>query len=90
MMSEKRKQSSRVPTAHVSVANIRCQYQCGEIGTQVNKFEQVSSDNHHMSVAGGGGGSCPGLMCRGVPYHVTYPMKHVMYLSPHKQKDRQL
>ena len=27
----------------------------GELGPQVNKFEQVYNDDHQMSVAGGGG-----------------------------------
>ena len=27
----------------------------GAVGPQVNKFEQVSSDDHQLSVAGGGG-----------------------------------
>ena len=66
------------------------------VGPQVNKFEQVASDDHQMSVAGlrvgckfpglmsGGGVRSPGLMSgeRGVPYHVTYPMIQVMYLTP--------
>ena len=54
-------------------------------GPQVNKFEQVSSDHHQMSVAGGIGylglmseGEVlryPGPISRGVgvPYHVTSP-----------------
>ena len=33
-----------------------------EVGPQVNNFEQVSSDNHQISVAGGGRGA----MSRGV------------------------
>ena len=47
------------------------------VGPQVNKFEEVCSDDHQMSVAGGEGGiqvPCLG----GTPYHVTYPMIHVM------------
>ena len=46
-----------------------------ELGPQVNKFEQVSSDNHQMSVAVGGSPRLmskrersPGLRGRGVPY----------------------
>ena len=65
----------------------------------MNKFEQVSSDYHQLSVAevdipgprSGGGGNprshvgggmgIPGPMCGGgVPYYVTYPMMHIMYL----------
>ena len=48
------------------------------IGPQMNKFEQVSCDHHHMSLAGGGRGRSPGLEGRGVPYHVTYPMMDLM------------
>ena len=47
-------------------------------GPQVNKFEQVSSDDQQMSLAGWvgyvGGGS--------TPYYVTYPMMHVMSSTP--------
>ena len=35
-------------------------------GPQVNKFEQVSSDDHQMSVAAGGSQRVPGLMSSGV------------------------
>ena len=51
----------------------------------MNKFVQVSSGYHHMSLAGGRSrgmmwerGRSPGLMSqgRGVAYHVTYPMMH--------------
>ena len=41
------------------------------VGPQVNKFEQVSSDDHQMSVAGdrsGEGARSPGLMSRGKGY----------------------
>ena len=53
-----RKYSSRMCTAHlpticVSVATTRCQY-WWRVGPQLNKFEQVSSDDHQMSVAGEG------------------------------------
>ena len=44
-----------------SVATTRCQYQWGEVGPQVHKFEQVSSDDHQMSVAGGGYGQGQGV-----------------------------
>ena len=37
-----------------SVATTKCQYQWEGGGLQVNKFEQVSSDDHQMSVAGVG------------------------------------
>ena len=59
------------------------------VGPQVNKFKQVSSDDHQMSVAGEEGGRSPGLMSRGrgVPYHVTCPMMHVMYLPPREKTD---
>ena len=46
------------------------------VGPQVNKFEQVSSTDHQMSVVG------VGLMFRGVLYHVANPMMHVMYPLP--------
>ena len=54
----------------------------------MNKFEQVSNDDHQMSVGEGGrspglmfrgGGRSPGLMGR-VLYHVAYPTMHVKYL----------
>ena len=65
----------RLPTVCVLVATTRCQY-------QVNKFEQVSSDDHQMPVAGG---ESPGLMF-GIPYHVSYPMMHVIISPPpHEQ-----
>ena len=61
-------------------------------GPQMNKFEQVSSDHHQMSL---GRGRSPGLMSRGRgglrggrspglisgeegTYHVTYPMMYLM------------
>ena len=58
-------------------------------GTLPNKFEQVSSDHQHMSLAEGS----PGLMSRGkghptwsirggIPYHVTYSMMHMMLPTP--------
>ena len=67
---------------------------------QMSKFEEVSSDQHQMSLARG----FPGLTSRGagevvcyltfsgdgVPYHVTYPMMHLMILAqppPCKQTD---
>ena len=50
------------------------------VGLPVNRFEQVSSDDKQMSVAGG----VQGLMSSAawgvgpqVPCHVTYPMMHV-------------
>ena len=66
----------------------------------MKKFEQVSSDNHQMSVAKGigypgfhvterreGGAWVSQVICLGlgvVPYHVTYPMMHVMLRTyPH-------
>ena len=44
--------TARLPTVRVSVATTRCQHQWGRVGPQVNKFEQASSDDHQMSVAG--------------------------------------
>ena len=63
-----RQHSSRMHTP-LDVSN-------GWVGPQVNKFEKISSDDHQMSVAGEG----VGLQVEGVPYHVSYPMMHVMYL----------
>ena len=42
--------TTRLPT--IRALAIRCQYQWGE-SPQINKFEQVSSDCHQMSLAGG-------------------------------------
>ena len=55
-----RQHSSRMRIAHLPtilalVAATRCQYWWGRVGPQVNKFEQVSHDNHQMSVARGRG-----------------------------------
>ena len=66
-------------TKHASVATTR--YQLG-MGPIVNKFEQISSVCHQMSVARG---RSPGLMPRekqGVTYQVTYPMMHLMLPNP--------
>ena len=53
-----------------------------------NKFEQVSSDHHQMSLAGRSPqvsspewGTPPDLLGE-VPYHVTYPMIHLMLPTP--------
>ena len=48
---------------------------------QVNKFEQVSSDDQQMSLVGLR--VCPewGRVCQGYP-HVTYPMMHVVLPIP--------
>ena len=54
------------------------------VGPQINKFEKVSSDHHQMSLAGEEGRS-PWVWCLGemwVPYHVTYPMMHLMLTTP--------
>ena len=40
--------TARLLATHVSVATTRCQYE--GVGPQVKKFEQVSSDEHQMSV----------------------------------------
>ena len=45
--------TARLLATHVSVATTRCQYE--GVGPQVKKFEQVSSDDHQMSVPRGGG-----------------------------------
>ena len=59
-----RMHTARLPTARVSVTTTRCWY-CfgGGVDSQVNKFEQVSNNDHQMSVAGGGARS-PGMMSR--------------------------
>ena len=43
--------TARLPTARASA--IRCPYQFFGGGPQMKKFEQVSSDGHLMSLAGG-------------------------------------
>ena len=86
-----------LPTVRISVVSTRCQYQGVGVGSQVNKFEQVSSDDHQMFVPGGrvsrshvfgrwGGVGYPGPMSRreGVPYHATYPIKWIPYPSPNR------
>ena len=67
--------SSRMCTTHfetlcasVSVTTTIC-HSCGSL---MNKFKQVSSDHHQMSLAGGSSGlmpwrGSPGLMSRGSP-----------------------
>ena len=83
-----RKHSSRMRTASlipyvlpVSVVTTRCQ----GLGPQMNKFQQVSSDHHQISLARG---RSPGLMLRGTPtcdlYHDAFG---VSYPSP---MDRQI
>ena len=52
-------------------------------GPQMNKFEQVSSNQHQMSLAEGIQVWCPGR----VPYHVTYPMMHLMSPNTCQQTD---
>ena len=50
-----RMRTTRLPTVGVSVGTTRCQYGgLRVLGTQVNKFEQVFSDDHQMPVAGDG------------------------------------
>ena len=48
------------------------------VGPQVNKLEQVSSDDHQMPLARG-----YGWVCRGGP--LPYPMMHVMLPTPRGQ-----
>ena len=64
-----------LPTICVSVANTRCQYQRGGggMGPQVNKFEQVSSDDHLMSVAGRGVGAQVWCPVESLGVQVRYP-----------------
>ena len=66
----------------------------GGLGPQVNKFEQVSNDDHQMSVAEGRQGRCQvwcptegvgaQVWCLGEgdggTYHMTYPIMYVMYI----------
>ena len=96
-----RKHSSRMHSipletihASVSLATTKCHSRGGGGGkSQMNKFEQVSSDHHQMSLAGESQLLChigvSGLIFRwvpylswGVPYHVTYPMLHLMLPTP--------
>ena len=62
------------------------------VGSQMNKFVQVSCGYQQMSLAGSrspgmmwGRGTSPGLMSKrkGVPYHVTYSMMHFDVTSHH-------
>ena len=55
----------------------------------MNKFEQVSVDEHQMSVDGGEGRVSQrdvGYPRVDIPYHVTYPIIHVMLPNP-RQND---
>ena len=68
-----------LPTVNFPVLATRCQYKLGEVGIQpMNKFEQLSSDDHQMSVAGGGVGYLPSD-----PSHDPCDI----YLSPYEQID---
>ena len=76
--------TARLPTILVLVATTRCQYHEG-MGPQVSKFEQVTSDDHQMSIAGGEGRSHFCYLGEGeeeVPYLVSgmggyhVPMHH--------------
>ena len=49
-------------------------WMCPWVGPQVNKFEQVSSDDHQMSVVGEGVGY-PGPMTRGNGYTGMWPIQ---------------
>ena len=51
-----RMRTTLLPTVRVSLATTWCRYWLGVggVGPEVNKFEQVSSDDHQMSVAGMG------------------------------------
>ena len=57
-----RMHTSRLPTVRVSVTTTKCWYCFGGIDPQVNKFEQVSNNDHQMSVAVGA--RSPGVMSR--------------------------
>ena len=86
-MHSSRMRTARLPNVHISVATPRCQYWLG-VGPQENKFEQVSSDQHEMSLGVGGVNRSPGLMCVGVPSHdafnVTYALPAVDRQMPLK------
>ena len=74
-MLETRQHSSRMHTIRFAT----CQYRLGMRGSrsQVNKTEQVSIDDHQYP--------------EGVPYHMTYPMMHVMLPNPpDRMTDRHL
>ena len=67
--------TTRLETVCVSVVTTRC-YSGGLGGRSSNdKFEQVSSNHHQMSLAVGVGMSEKGGCS---PYYVTCPMMHVM------------
>ena len=52
----------------------------GRVDPQMNKFVQVSSDDHQMLLAGG---RSLGLMSGGILYHVTYLMVYLLLPYPH-------
>ena len=68
-----RMHTTSLPTILFLVATTRCQYWWGGgVGPQMNKFEQVCSHDHQMSVVGVGPMS--DVQGRGVvPYHVMFP-----------------
>ena len=68
-----------LPNLHVSMAT-RCQYHGG---SQMNKFEQVSSDHHQMLLVGGprsdiqGRGQGPKFCCPGDPTCLSSGVPHL-------------
>ena len=67
-----RMHTTSLPTILFLVATTRCQYWWGGVSPQMNKFEQVCSHDHQMSVVGVGPMS--DVQGRGVvPYHVMFP-----------------
>ena len=96
--------TARLPTVCVSVATIRCQYHgVGGVCPQVNKFQQVSNDDHQMSDGGrspvvmssegGGGIRFPGLMLFDLEEYLPCDLSHdacdVPTPSPHSfEQDR--
>ena len=61
--------TARMPTVCVSMATARYQEQWSVgVGYQVNKFEQISSDDHRMSLARG----------RPPDHKDPYPMMHMI------------
>ena len=67
-----RMHTTSLPTILFLVATTRCQYWWGGVGPQMNKFEQVCSHDHQMSVVGVGPRS--DVQAKGVvPYHVMFP-----------------
>ena len=81
--------TARMHSSRMRTARFGCHHYMSlpvqRVDPQVNKVEQVSSDDHQMSVEGGRVVQevCQGMcMFRGGGYHVTYPMIHLMLPTP--------